>query len=171
MFDQNSAPPFTPGEYLARRRLAARLSLEDAAARLAALPWALCAPTPGQLTALVNRLCAAEADRAPFTMAQVALLRQAVPLDVHAYLALLDLAAAGPGCGLPVPQLCATCACSWHDPCRGADGTPCAWSETDPARCTACVPAPAAPRHRPPGPSPIGNPATSPNVSLTAGRR
>lgn len=138
-----------PGAYLDRRRTVAGLTRAQVADRLAALPWAIAPASPDAIDRLTDRLAAAELEGQHFTAPQAALLRQIFPFDVYVYLALIDIDAAGPGCGLPQPQLCTGCGCSWHDPCSTADGG-CAWSSIDPHRCTGCQPsaAPAPSRER-----------------------
>lgn len=127
----------TPGAYLRRRRQAAILTVDQVAARLCALPWAAVPPSQLQHARLTQRLTQAENGGWPFTAPQASLLRQIFRFDLDVYLALIDLAAAGPDYGLAVPRLCRNCGCSWHDACVGDDG-PCAWSDTHPHHCTAC---------------------------------
>lgn len=136
-------PVPTPGAYLDRRRVAAGLTREQVADRLAALPYAIVAATPAHIALLTDRLAAAELEGQHFTQPQAALLRQIFRFDVDVYLQLIDLQAAGPGSGLPVPHVCTSCACSWWMACVDDTG-PCAWSDADPNRCTHCAPAPAA---------------------------
>ena len=131
----------SPGAYLALRRAAAGLSVDDVARQLAMLPWALVPATPAAVALLAARLRDAEGGGAPFTAPQAALIRNVFRFDLDVYLALIDLAAAGPGSGLPVPQICTGCGCTWHDACETEEG-PCAWT-ADPHRCTARSPAPA----------------------------
>lgn len=141
MFEPLATPP-TPGAYLQRRRQVARLTVREVAERLAALPWAIAPASIEAVAALAQRLDDAEQGGAPFTEPQAALLRNVFRFDVGIYLALVDLAAAGEGCGLPVPQICTGCGCTWHDACApsaATGGQPCAWSDADPNRCTACV--------------------------------
>jgi hypothetical protein len=135
-------PVPAPGAYIDRRRVASGMTREQVAQRLAALPYAIVSPTPADIARLSDRIAAAELEGQHFTKPQAALLRQIFRFDVDIYLQLIDLAAAGPGCGLPVPQLCTSCACSWHVPCV-TDAGPCAWSDSQANRCTHCAPAPA----------------------------
>lgn len=146
MFEPPLDPIPAPGAYLARRRQAAGLTCSEVAARLAALPWAIAPASPDQVDLLAQRLAEIEDGRAHFTQPQAALMRSIFRFDIEVYLQLVDLAAAGPGCGLPVPQVCTGCGCSWHDACAASPktgGQPCAWSDDDAHLCTACVPAPA----------------------------
>jgi hypothetical protein len=124
----------TPGTYLRKRREAARLSLGQVAEAIAALPWAIRAPSPGEIAQLVARLELAEADRDNLTVPQAELLRNCFRFDVEIYERLLWRL-----CGAddqPMPQMCRHCACSWCDPCMD-HGLPCGWAAAD--LCTACV--------------------------------
>ena len=143
--------PMSPGTYLRKRREAANLSLEIAAFRLATLPEAALPAQVGAIDRLAFRLADAEEDRAPLDLAQAGLLRRVYAFDLDAYEKLLLLHLAGPESGLPQPQLCRTCGCSWNDACLTGTG-PCAWSD-DPTLCTACVPA-TAPVQAGPAPRP-----------------
>jgi len=143
------------GQYLHRRRTVAGLSLAEAARDLAMVPSAI--GHSDELGKLEARLERAESDVEPLSLHQAALLRNVYPFDVGVYDQLLDLDAADEVTRrtLPVPQLCRTCACSWHDPCFYtpaastellaadvrpvfAEEVPCAWSDSDPALCTRC---------------------------------
>jgi hypothetical protein len=142
MFEPLLDPVPAPGAWLARRRQAAGLTCSEVAARLAALPWAIAPASPDTVSKLAERLADAETTGAPFTQPQAALLRNIFRFDLDIYFQLVDLAAAGDGCGLPVPQICTSCGCSWHDACAPSPrtgGQPCAWSDEDPHTCTACV--------------------------------
>lgn len=134
----------TPGTYLRKRREARGLTLAEAAGRLAAR-WNR-PVSPAELARLEARFAAAEADRAHLDHGAAIELSDAVPLDPRVYVELVDLHADA-RCGLPEPQVCRECACSWHDPCLEptADGLhrlPCAWADPlaapDEALCTAC---------------------------------
>lgn len=142
-FDPPLDPVPAPGAYLARRRQVAGLTVRDVAQRLAALPWAIAPASDEQVALLAARIADVERGGAPFTAPQAALLRNIFRFDHGVYAALVDLAAAGPGSGLPVPQICTGCGCSWHDACppsAATGGQPCAWLDGDPHRCTACGP-------------------------------
>lgn len=136
----------SPGSYLRKRREAARLSLSDVARLVAKLPWPVGPAAAAEVERVRIRLAAAECDSEPFAVSQAELLRHAFRLDLTVYAQLLDLHAAGAGTfaafGLPVPRVCRSCACSWHDACSTAFG-PCAWTVNEPDLCTACAPRPA----------------------------
>lgn len=144
-----------PGTYLQKRREAAGLSLDQVARSLSALPWAIRAPREDEIARLVEKLRAVEAGAEHFTALQVALVRNAFTFDPGIYAQLVDLAAAGRGSGLPEPQVCRSCACSWHDPCS-TDAGPCAWSARDSGLCTRC--AAAGPATSGPAPVPLSIP-------------
>ena len=128
----------TPGTYLRMRREAAGIDVTDVASGLAVLPWAIRRVGAAERDELALRVAAAEEDRLPYTRPQAELLRNVFAFDVDVYHQLLMLHFAGDDprarVGLPVPQLCRDCACSWYDPCPGG----CAWAEED--LCTACQP-------------------------------
>ncbi|MFC3097349.1 hypothetical protein [Alteraurantiacibacter palmitatis] len=150
------------GTYLHKRRVAAGLSLGEAAARLAVLPWAIRRPTPAELRAMMARLAQAEEGGEPFTLAQIQLYSAVVHLDPVVYLQLLALELAASATPLPpgarrgtarhlvIPRLCRGCACSDLAPCGQSVGAPgesthCRWVEPD--LCSTCA---AAHIHRPP---------------------
>lgn len=126
----------SPGTYLRKRREALRLGVKQAAANLAASPWAVRRATPDEVNRLMHRINAAEADRQPFTVDQARLLGNVFSLDIGVYEKLLALHADPTNPDLPHPQVCRGCACSFMDACvtdRGA----CSWAEPD--LCTACL--------------------------------
>jgi hypothetical protein len=129
-----SSPPLTmrPGLYLRKRREAAALGVIQAAANMAALPWALRQTGRGETIRCANRLNAAEAGELPLSRPEAELLRNVFRFDVDVYFELLAIHLAGPESGLVAPQVCRVCACSWCDPCPAG----CAWAEND--LCTAC---------------------------------
>lgn len=43
-----------------------------------------------------------------------------------------------PAGDLPLPQVCRSCGCSWHDACETSSG-PCSWVNGDPTLCSACL--------------------------------
>ena len=143
----------SPGAYLALRRAAAGLSLNDVARSLLALP--LSAPRLVAHPAGVERrriradLFTLESDMALLTPDHAAQLSQVFAFDWAVYQQLAaqhTLPAGGVDVwGLPIPRLCAACGCSWQDACRTPAG-PCGWSEEDPSLCTACE-APVTPIH------------------------
>ena len=113
----------SPGTYLRKRREAMGLGIRQAAANLAASPWALKRPT-------------AEDERDLFTVDHARLLRNVVSLDIEVYAQLLAVHADPDNPDLPRPQVCRGCACSWMDACL-TDRGPCAWAEPD--LCTGCL--------------------------------
>lgn len=131
------------GEYLRKRREAAGLGVIQAAANLAALPWASRRPGADERQRLVRRINAAEAGALPFSRDHAELLRSVFAFDVDVYFALLaqrDGTAPAP----ELPGLCRECACSWYDPCFDPHtGVGCAWAEQPgPAShglCTTCA--------------------------------
>lgn len=126
----------SPGAYLRKRREAAGISLEQAAVCLVTLPISI-GYSRVRVAALAARLAQLEADADVLSPAQAMLLRRAWPFDDDIYEQLVALHYAGEGQGLPEPRLCRQCGCSWNDACVTASG-PCAWSDDDPALCTAC---------------------------------
>ncbi|BBC72894.1 conserved hypothetical protein [Altererythrobacter sp. B11] len=133
----------TPGAYLRLRREAARMGIRQVAAELAALPFAVMWPGPAEIARLAARIGAAEDDTEPFTLAEAELLQHAFRFDWSVYAQLIDLHADPASDGtLPVPQICRSCGCSWHDPCVRS-GAPCAWTDHNAELCTACAHRPA----------------------------
>lgn len=120
------APPIelTPGAYLQVRRIAAGMSLNEAATCYA----------HHALGTAATELLLSEVERDVTVLGEPSLrrLQACFAFDPGIYLALAE--------GLPIPSLCASCACSWRDPCvdRGHPG-PCAWADAARARCTACA--------------------------------
>ena len=112
----------TPGSYIRLRRIAAGLSLGEAARQLAAMQLGLVRLDRRKLLDELERI---EADEAALTLAQAV------------YSRLLSRGA------LPLPQICRGCGCSWFDPClpdpaiRGERAPACHWAETD--LCSACA--------------------------------
>lgn len=117
----------TPGEYIAKRRQAAGLSVNDVAARIGTEPRV------------------SEIDRAEWiggiedgtvspTVTQLATLRRIFPFDEQV---LARLAAIADGRTVAEPRVCSICACSRLDACRHTDH-PCHWVAAD--LCSACAP-------------------------------
>ena len=131
----------SPGTYLRKRRAQRGLTLREVALELAALPEAVRAIDGSDLLRLEARLAEVEADAGYLQPAQAGLLSLVVPMDASIYEQLFTLHHAGAGAsdtwGLPQPQICRGCACTWHDPCHTPAG-PCGWSAADPELCTAC---------------------------------
>jgi hypothetical protein len=132
MPDATPSAAMSPGAYLRRRRLAAGLELVDIALVTTASP--IDAYGRGEWLRLI------EEDRTPITADVVETLLFAFPLDRHSLNKLILIHA---GARIDPPRLCAGCACSAFDPCRGTDGSSCAWvGDTD--LCTTCAAAPLA---------------------------
>lgn len=127
---------FTSGTYLHKRRLAAGLSIEEVAARVAAMSWqlGLDASDPARLAAFLREV---EADNNNLTYGAAITLRGVFAFDVEVHWHLLVQRFDPESRDLPRPKLCRQCACSFHDACE-VDGQPCAWSDADPTLCTAC---------------------------------
>lgn len=139
------ADVMSPGIYLQKRRAHAGFSIGGVARRLAKLPWPIKAePTLQDLRNITMRLTAAEQLDDHLDDAEVEQLRNIVPLDPRVYRQLVELAEAGEGSGLPVPQLCRECACSFFDPCDTIGG-PCSWESSN--MCSACARMAAVTRH------------------------
>lgn len=141
----------TPGTYLRKRREAAGITIEQAAALVAGMPWSVRQPDQGAVAYLTDHLRTVEADANNLTYGSACVLRNAFRFNVEVYSNLLlhfyDQAATD----IPAPLVCRECACSWHDACE-VEGQPCAWAEADietaTGLCTACAAAdrPAAPQ-------------------------
>lgn len=130
--------PMSPGTYLEKRRLAARLTIDDLAVRLAALP-SLSGYDPAKLR---SNLARAELSEGFFEGQPASMLARVLPFDPEIYAQLVDLHSAGLGdsgtsWGLPVPTVCRRCACSWANACSDASG-PCSWSDSEADLCTRC---------------------------------
>ena len=80
--------PTSAGAYLQHCREAAGLGVRQAAASLAALPWAVGKPTAADVTRLALRLNEAEADAHPFTEREAELVGAAFEFDAALYVAL-----------------------------------------------------------------------------------
>lgn len=130
-------PPLSPGRYLARRRVAAGLSLREMSVYLGGA-------RPDRRATAADRLGRIERDElVGVDLDFVRRLREVFSFDEQVYLALVGVAAA-PDAGLPIPAHCRRCGCSWHDPCLGHDGsgvTACAWADAAGDLCTGCAPA------------------------------
>ena len=136
----HAPPPLRPGEYLAMRRAAAGLSVDEVAL--------IFAPSREDAAQIRDALVALEADAPAAEHGWVALLPNAYPFDPTVYEALVTLAA-DPEAEGPHPHLCRACACSWHDSCESRAKGLCAWSEADGDLCTACERRPATAPDRP----------------------
>lgn len=138
----------SPGTYLKKRRAVSGHSIATVSVLLAALPAARFPLTSRELEELRDRVIAAESDREHFTRPQAELLREVLHIDTLVYEELTLLHAASLAFpdgdhGLPVPQICRHCACSWFTACktlepRSGVRVSCAWSDLAPDLCTAC---------------------------------
>lgn len=127
----------TPGQYLRRRRTVTGLSLLEAAARIAVLPWAIRRASEAETRAMALRLAVAEEGGEPFTLAQLQLLTSVIPIDPAVYQQLVAIEAGGGLFSLMVPQLCSVCACSHFTPCGDHASGFCHWVAPD--LCSACA--------------------------------
>lgn len=118
----------TPGTYLAKRRIAAGLSIEDVADAVVTVP---AVPERDR----IDWLRRIEADIAPVTEPIGNALFAVFPFDGDVLARLVDLHSPTP-LRIEAPRLCRECACSDFDPCDDIVG-PCAWVEQD--LCSACV--------------------------------
>lgn len=122
----------TPGQYLRKRRLAARLSLDDVAAMVHT------APRLGEVDR-VAWLRRVEDDIAALGADVVATLSDAFPFSRRVLQQLIDRRSYG--AAIEAPRLCAHCACSDRDPCIDPHtGEACGWSGPD--LCDRCAPSP-----------------------------
>ncbi len=129
----------TPGAYLARRRQAAGLSIDDIAAMIATDP---------RLDQRARRawLAQMEADLSPISIESVTALSHCFAFS-RLVLQRLGNHAREPERFDP-PRVCRACACSELDACLSTEGPACAWAEDD--LCTACaLPVPRASAERP----------------------
>ena len=115
------AEPVTAGGYLRMRREAAGVTLPEVARIYAR----------NALGAAAAELMLGEAENNLIPLGEPAInrLREIFAFAADIY---LDLAA-----GLPPPDLCRICACSWNDPCEDG-GHGCAWLDASHTICTAC---------------------------------
>jgi hypothetical protein len=168
--DQDSPPPLAPGRYLQLRRKAAQLELSDLALLIAsdirmAEPSSRRRPIrPADRSLVQRRLFALEngTDGPGVELDLIRAIARHVAFDEQVYLALVGVNAA-PDAGLPVPNHCRSCGCSWQDPCLSPG--PCAWTDAAGTVCTACDP-------RPPHALPTGARANqgAPGAGLAGGR-
>jgi transcriptional regulator with XRE-family HTH domain len=127
----------SPGTYLQKRRAAAGLTIKQVAAAFAGMPDRVRPLRVEDFALLEARLSAAEADTNPLSMPQAALLHRIYRFDLSIFELLLIHHSELIPSGLPEPQICRVCACSWHDACTFS-GAPCSWMPGDPTLCTAC---------------------------------
>lgn len=125
----------SPGDYLALRRTAAGLSIDDVAAVVQTLPRL----AEIDRAAWLRRI---EADVAVITVDVARALIRIFPFSEQVLVRLIELRSYGADFA-PAPRICRTCGCSEFDACRidAGPGAPsgCAWA--GPHICTACVPA------------------------------
>lgn len=131
--------PMTPGEYLHKRRCMSGLGPQQAASSFAT--WLLRdkPAMPLELARLSIRISEAERNRQFLTLPEAEALGRVISLDPEIYVQLVDLYLAGPGAdgeynGLPVPEVCCACGCSWTSPYPGGF----ARTAADPTICTTC---------------------------------
>jgi hypothetical protein len=149
--DPAPPPPLSPGRYLQLRRRAAGLKSTELALLVASderRPVRL-----ADRTATERRIVALESDQAGpgVDLDFVRRLNRHVRFDEQIYLALVGLAAA-PDDGLPVPQHCRQCGCSWNDACVSPSTPACFWADAAGTLCSACPPLRVAPRGTAPSP-------------------
>jgi hypothetical protein len=112
----------TPAAYLRLRRGAARLTMNDAAARLA--------PLMAERQAAYALLRLWETDGYAGDLDDVARLRTVFPFDITVYRQLLTDPADRH------PRICAGCGCTQNDACGDRQTTACHW--VAPSLCSAC---------------------------------
>ncbi|HEX7852300.1 MAG TPA: helix-turn-helix transcriptional regulator [Sphingobium sp.] len=120
----------TPGQYLALRRRAAGLSVEDVAARISTDPRL----TEIHRVAWIRRV---EEDVAHISWDVIDALFRLFPFSFAVLGALVELRSYGPDF-CPAPRICSSCGCSEHEACRMDDSRSCAWAGPD--TCTRCTP-------------------------------
>lgn len=101
------AGALTAGTYLRCCREAAALGLRQAAASIAALPWAVRPASPADIVRMALRLGAAEDDSHHFPESQLELVAAVIPLDQQLYLGLVELHAAGFQLEVGAQEFCA----------------------------------------------------------------
>lgn len=128
----------SPGTYLRKRRVAGGLTVEAVARSIARIGGARIdggrdhVPFGAAILDLCRRIRALEGDEADadgaLTTGLISAMAQAFAFDIEVY-SLLAVHAAAPHAGLPVPDVCRDCACSWNVPCGNAAYGNCAWAE------------------------------------------
>ncbi|WP_030540579.1 helix-turn-helix domain-containing protein [Sphingobium sp. DC-2] len=120
----------TPGTYLAKRRHAAGLSIDDVAALVST------SPRLGEIDrrAWIDRI---EKDVAAISPDVAAALADAFPISRRVLQQLIDLRSYGSG-AVELPRICLDCGCTEFDACLDPlTGTACAWASED--LCTSCT--------------------------------
>lgn len=123
-----------PGTYIRLRREAARLSIEDVAARVET------APRYSEIdrVAWLHRI---ESDIATLSPDVAASLDRVFPMSRYVLARLIDLRSYG-DLGIEMPRICGGCGCSETDPCiNPVSGAACEQEEPLPGAqfCTACT--------------------------------
>lgn len=118
----------SPGIYLAKRRTAARLSIEDVAGAVSADPALHAHDREDWLKRI-------ESGVAKVTIDVADALRPVFPFNIRILMRLIDLDGRADS-GIEAPRLCHVCACSEHDACVGPDNRGCSWAGPD--ICSAC---------------------------------
>lgn len=124
----------TPGTYLRLRREAAGLSLEDLALRVD-FNLRISVYSRAELLGLI------ETDIAVISADVVAALRDLRAMgafDFDPYI-LWQLVLIHAGAEIAPPEICATCGCSWMDPCLTEHGRACCWANHRADLCSACA--------------------------------
>lgn len=119
-------PPMTPARYIALRRRAARLTVDEVAERLTSK-----AADQAEIRQLVRTL-----ETHGITARHVEtldLLRDAFPIDPDVYFQLMHDSADR------YPRICSGCGCSKYDPCGHADNDECRWADDAGTICTRCT--------------------------------
>jgi len=127
-------PIMTPGTYLAKRRAAAGLSIEDVAERISTEP-----PIPHHdRAAWLRRI---EQDVDGLKIREAAALSSVFPFDLDIFVTLIGLhSPVMPAETIEAPRLCQACGCSENDACLDpTTGQGCRW--VGPEQCSACDPA------------------------------
>lgn len=124
----------TPGRYIELRREAAGLSLEDLALRIET-------DVPVSARSRAELLGLMESDTAVISADVVTALRDLRAMgafDFDPYI-LWQLVAIHAGAEINPPEVCATCGCSWMDPCLTEHGRACCWANHQADLCSACA--------------------------------
>lgn len=121
----------SPGTYLRKRRIAAGLTIQQAAPAIN--EKSIYSPILRGI--MESAWDQAEKDIALFGSVGSIRIARALPFDSEIYDRLVAIRF---GHNLPIPQICRSCGCSWNDPCICADDGPCSWSVHDPELCSVC---------------------------------
>jgi transcriptional regulator with XRE-family HTH domain len=121
-------PLMSPGAYLAKRREAAGLSVEDVALRVGTTPY------PMNLRDRVAWIKRVETDVDPIGMGTASALLGAYHFDAAVLVRLCGMRS---GLGGIAPRICRACGCSDGDACLEGGTQACAWVEDD--LCSTCA--------------------------------